>query len=565
MIRRWASVVLLHSSFVHKDRVFTYEIPAELDVGVGSVVRVPFARSRTTGVVTKILSTPDVEKIVAVLTTLGPGIGPDGVSLARWLADRYLSSFGEALAAVVPERVAAAEKTSTAAPMQNVDADLSWVKSWTGGGALARTIDGGAGSFSLQPPGDATRAPMIASFAKAAVAAGRRALILVPEVRVQSEVVDALAQAFGDAFAWLGTDRSPRERYREWLAARRGDAMVVAGGRAAALAPVAGLGLVVVDDESHHTYKERRAPRFHARTVAAHRARAARAVLVAIGVPPSIEVVAAVQSGAMTAVAPPRRTGARTRPPVQVIDLSKEPERLVPSSRMLSAAQSAMRIGGRVAILSHKSGEDLERLLARAVRVLKPKESARLDAKASAQAIRRALAHAQLIVATPVIAKDLPIERLALLGICHADAALAQTDFRAAEETFSTWWRVARFAEAIAIETANPRDDAVKALIQFNPASLAAKELLRRKALGYPPFGALARVTTPVANADQVARAIGDGGGAVLGPVVRGENAVLAIKATSRAALEKLLGPFAEAWRSQESATRIDVDPRTII
>ncbi len=575
----YASVVLLHSSFVHRDRLFTYSVPDDLDVGVGSIVRVPFARSRTTGVVTQMLRNPDVDRTLPIIATLGPGLGSESVSLARWTTDRYLSTFGEALAAAAPERIAAVERSAAAAAVMPKPAlpVLSGdpLRGWRGAGALARSImRGGHAAFSLQPPAATDRGPLLVHLSVAALTAGRGVLILLPEVRFRGEVATALDAALGEQIAWLGTDRSTRDRYSAWLALRGGRKHIACGGRGAAFAPVENLGLVVVDDESHVSYKERRAPRFHARTVAAERARRAGAALVAVGVPPSVEVAAAVASGRMTAVAPPRRAQTDRRVPVTIADLSREPERLVPTGRTLSAAKRALTESRRVVILTHRGGEEAARIYARALRTLKPRAPARLDARSAQADLRRAVAKADLIVATPVIAKDLPPGPLGLVAICHADAALSHADFRTPEEAFSTWWRIARYADAVVVETAQPQHPAIRALVRFDPSLLVAVEIDRRRSLGYPPFAGLARITAPAGSIDRIAQDVEQAGGTVLGPVVRASReggevrdseSVIGVRASSPKALEQILAPLALRWRDSGDDARIDIDPRELL
>src|SRR5207245_1834716 len=146
------------------------------------------------------------------------------------------------------------------------------------------------------------------------------AIVLLPEVRVRSEVVRALLDRFGDAVGLLGSDRSARARYRDWLALRSGAKPIAVGSRGAVFALVPDLRLIVVDDEGHQSYKEGRAPRFHARAVAAERARRTGATLVLVGVPPSIEARAATERGPYVLVAPPRFKERQGRPPVAVIE-----------------------------------------------------------------------------------------------------------------------------------------------------------------------------------------------------------------------------------------------------
>lgn len=562
---RYAQVVLLHPSLVHRDRVFTYTLPD--DLGVGAVVRVPFARSRTTGVVVEMLDTPDVERPLAVLGRLGPGLDEATVALCRWVSERWCSTFGEALAAALPERVASEEEPPASDPPPvSSRRPGGWLREWDGAPALARALaEGRHAGFSLRPPPRADRGALIADLAAATAAAGRGVLVLVPEVKIRTGVAEALDAAFGGAVAWLGSDAKARDRYRAWRDLRSGFRRIACGGRAAVFAPVRDLGLIVVDDESHVSFKERRAPRFHARSVAAERARREEATLVAVGVPPSVEVAAAVASGRLAAVEPPRARRRLDRMPVEIVDLSKQPDRLVPAGRTIAAAEAALRRGERVVVLTHRGGDDPARIYARCVRVLQPRRPARLDARSPETAIRAAIAGADLIVATAVVAKDLPASDAGLVAVVGADAALAHPGFRTAEEAFATWWRCARFARAMILETASPSHPAIRALVRFDPAVLLDEEIGRRKELRYPPFGGLARIEMPVATAPAVAAEVQAAGGEVLGPVERGGTAVLAVRAPSRSALEQTLAPLAADWRARGEDTRIDIDPRDVL
>src|SRR5919106_884834 len=105
----FASVVPTQAALSHLDRAFTYRVPDELTVEVGSRVRVPFRRRNTEGVVVAMLGEPDVARALPIAAVLGPGLDADLVDLCRWVADQYLATLGEALAAALPERVVAEE------------------------------------------------------------------------------------------------------------------------------------------------------------------------------------------------------------------------------------------------------------------------------------------------------------------------------------------------------------------------------------------------------------------------------------------------------------------------
>ncbi len=113
-------------------------------------------------------------------------------------------------------------------------------------------------------------------------ATGRGALAVVPDARDLSLLDAALAAQLGPGrHVTLSADLGPAERYRRWLAVRRGAQRVVAGTRAAMFAPVSDLGLVVLWDDGDDLHAEPRAPYPHAREVLALRAhRTGAAVLI---------------------------------------------------------------------------------------------------------------------------------------------------------------------------------------------------------------------------------------------------------------------------------------------
>ncbi len=561
----FASVVLTQSALSHLDRAFTYRVPDDLPVEVGARVRVPFRRRNREGVVIALLDEPDVERALPINAVLGPGLDPDLVDLCRWVAYQYLATLGETLAAALPQRVVEEEKERDGTPLPVAPRPLAWLRGYNNGVAIERALTAGKHAGFSWRPGE-SRPAEIAALVAATAGRGRGVIVLVPDVRFSGEVAAAL-EPLGDAVAWLGSDRSARERYRAWLAVREGRALVAAGGRAAVYAPVQNLGLVIVDDEAHVSYKERRAPRINARAVAAERARQAGAVLIAVGTPPSVEASAAVERGSLTAVVP-QTSAARGRPPVTIVDLSREGFRLVPHADTLRTASSELSAGRRVVLLIHRAGDEARRAAARAIRILKPERPARLDARTKPEDLAGAVAHADLIIATPVIAKDLTIDGVGLVAILEADVALAVPEFRSAEEAFATWWHVARWARGgrVVVETAEPHHPAVRALVRWDPDALYRWDASRRRETGYPPFAGLARIDVPPERAvDVAARVASLPGLTVLGPLERKDRAVVVVRARSRNALVTALRPLADRWRADEEPIRVDVDPREVL
>jgi primosomal protein N' (replication factor Y) len=106
----------------------------------------------------------------------------------------------------------------------------------------------------------------------------------------------------------------------------------------------------------------------------------------------------------------------------------------------------------------------------------------------------------QILLGTQMIAKGLDFPNVNLVGVVNADTALHLPDFRAAERTFQLLVQVAgRTGRGpkggrVLIQTFNPDHPAVQAAVRHDYAAFAAGELPIREALGYPPYGAMARI-----------------------------------------------------------------------
>jgi len=99
---------------------------------------------------------------------------------------------------------------------------------------------------------------------------------------------------------------------------------VVVGARSALFAPVRDLGLVVIDEEHEHTYKQSSAPRYHARAVAERLCAAACAPLVLGSATPSLESAMEAEGGRYGLVRMPDRVAGGTTPEVRVVDMAAE-------------------------------------------------------------------------------------------------------------------------------------------------------------------------------------------------------------------------------------------------
>lgn len=155
---------------------------------------------------------------------------------------------------------------------------------------------------------------------RAAIEAGRGAIILVPEIGLTPQTVARVRGVFGDQVAVLHSGLSDGERADAWRLLRRGDRKVAVGARSAIFAPVKDLGLIVLDEEHESSYKNGETPRYHARDVAMVRARLEGARLVLGSATPSPEIMSRVGEE-VTMIRLPSRIGDLPMPPVELVDM----------------------------------------------------------------------------------------------------------------------------------------------------------------------------------------------------------------------------------------------------
>ncbi|HEX7472492.1 MAG TPA: primosomal protein N' [Candidatus Limnocylindrales bacterium] len=183
----------------------------------------------------------------------------------------------------------------------------------------------------------------------AALEAGRPALVLVPEIALALPLVDRLRAELDAEIALVHSGLGDGERADEWRRIRSGRTPIVVGTRLAVLAPLADLGLVIVDEEHDGAYKSERTPRLNARAAAIELGRLAGAAVVLGSATPSVESVGRARAGTYRRVAlPTRPTGAP--PIVEVVDLRAE---LASGNRGLISA----RLAAALVALDPSTGE----------------------------------------------------------------------------------------------------------------------------------------------------------------------------------------------------------------
>jgi primosomal protein N' (replication factor Y) len=215
--------------------------------------------------------------------------------------------------------------------------------------ALAAIVDSmgsGGGELLLHGVTGSGKTEVYLAAAEAALAGGRGAIILVPEIALAPQTVSRFAARFGDRVALLHSRLSAGERRDEWERLRAGEADVCVGPRSAVFAPVRDLGLIVVDEEHDASYKQEGDPRYDAREVASRRADQCDAVLVCGTATPRPE-----SWERMRRIDLPERADGGRLPPVEVLDMRTGSGNDGPLHPRTVEALNEIRDGGGKAIV----------------------------------------------------------------------------------------------------------------------------------------------------------------------------------------------------------------------
>ncbi|MET9021611.1 primosomal protein N' [Actinopolymorpha sp. NPDC004070] len=292
--------VLVDVPLAHLDRPFDYLVPERMHATCvpGARVRVRFAGQDLDGFVLERVAESDHRGRLAPLrrvVSAEPVLAPEIARLARRVADRYAGTLADVLRLAVPPRharveCAAAKPASDSAPGSDPESAPDSAPESSDKVPSARPADAvrpgpwgayqtGVAFLEALRRGDAPRAvwtavpgedwpTALAHAAAATLDGGRGVLVVVPDQRDVARLDAAFGEVLGpDRHVVLTADLGPAERYRRFLAARRGSVRCVVGTRSAAFAPVADLGLVTCWDDGDDLHAEPRAPYPHVREV----------------------------------------------------------------------------------------------------------------------------------------------------------------------------------------------------------------------------------------------------------------------------------------------------------
>ncbi len=185
---------------------------------------------------------------------------------------------------------------------------------------------------------------------------GQQVLVLAPEIGLTPQLVSRLQQRLGIQPALLHSGRTDVERLAAWRAARSGAARLVVGTRSAIFTPLKNPGLIIVDEEHDHSFKQQEGLRYSARDLAIVRAKHLDIPVILGSATPTLEMLQHCRGGNYQHIRLPVRAGGARPPSVRLVDTMRSPATDGISEALAAAIASHLDADGQVLIFLNRRG-----------------------------------------------------------------------------------------------------------------------------------------------------------------------------------------------------------------
>jgi primosomal protein N' (replication factor Y) len=570
---------------------------------------------------------------ISDLVSPEPVVTPEVARLARAVADRYAGTLTDVLRLAVPERRVRVEAEPRAESLPVAAPTSDHWKRYNAGEAFLRALRETKSPKAVWSalPGEDWPA-RLAEAAAATASAGRGAVLVVPDQTDLDRLDAALETVLGTGrHVTLSAQLGPTKRYRSFLKAARGEVRIVAGTRAAAFAPVPDVGLVAIWDDGDESHVDRHAPYPHAREVLLTRANLAGAACLVGGFSRTPQAQLLVETKWAVSMTAPRAAIRAACPRIVPIgdesDLERDPSGS--TARLPTVAWEAARAalakdrpvlvqvprrgyvpavscqrcrtraacpncsgplrltGARRAPVCGWCGTvangfrcaecgstKVRAVIIGAERTVEELAQAFPDhtvvESTGVNRLDTAPAGAAVVVATPGVEPPAPGGYGAVL-LLDTWALLTRAELTASEEALRRWMNAVALARAdgTAVVVADGGLAVVQALMRWDPAWFANRELQERSELGFPPVMKFAALSGPNGEPEKLAADLpSDLGVKAIGPIPvdeRTERLLLRVRRRDGAALAAVLAKAgAERANAKAEPVRIQIDPREI-
>lgn len=321
--------------FAPLDEALTYSLPQELEKSAkaGHRILVPLGRRKSVGIILGEEKEKPAHSLKSVEALLDekPIFTEKQLRFLQWASEYYLCPMGEILRTALPaplgkvpkpqKKSVRKKKEAEIFAAQNVPLVLSEKQLKIAEEIWVSREKTGFGVHLLHGITGSGKTEIYFRLMEQTLAEGKSILSLVPEISLTPQLHQRYRDRFGSEVALYHSGLNDTERMSAWQACRDGKSKIMLGTRSALFASFENLGLIIIDEEQDHSYKQEERVRYHARDLAILRAKFESIPIILGSATPSVESYHKAKTGKFHYHALQERFGSAQLPEVEVVDL----------------------------------------------------------------------------------------------------------------------------------------------------------------------------------------------------------------------------------------------------
>jgi len=311
---------------------------------IGKRVKVPLGTRNVIGYALSVQKLQDDSlklKSISSVIDSEPIISKENLELAEYISKNYICSLGEALASIIPASMKPPKRQSEKLKVESGMKDQEAVNSTFHFPLSTFTLSEHQNiatskinnaiksdisqSFLLHGVTASGKTEVYLNCIQKALELGKSAIMLIPEISLTAQFVEVVSKRFPNLAGVWHSGITNIEKYKLWKKAESGEIKIMLGARSAVFAPFKNLGIIIIDEEHEHTYKQEQKPSYDAREIALWRAHYHSAPLVLGSATPSLESFKAASDKKIELLELPERIDKKELPNVTVLSLKDRP------------------------------------------------------------------------------------------------------------------------------------------------------------------------------------------------------------------------------------------------
>lgn len=324
---RWGHGEVVHVAVYRPlDQFFTYKIPFGKTLSRGQLVEAPFGKRNIKAHVMSGGPFPEDSpyeiKEIAKIYPEEYQLTEELLTLGEWMSAYYFVSMGEVCSAMAapsplqkPRALSYHQTLQIGAAPELKDSQVQAIQQ------MKDQIE--KKPILLHGITGSGKTEVYLHFIDQCLAEGKSCLFLLPEITLTRETLRKLGKRYENMLLFH-SGMTPPQRRKTWLMCKDGGPYLLVGARSSLFCPLKNLGLIVVDEEHDHSFKQDSTPRYQGRDLALVRAQQCGAKIILGSATPSMETYRNAQMGKFVLVEMLERISEHALPKVTVVDLGQE-------------------------------------------------------------------------------------------------------------------------------------------------------------------------------------------------------------------------------------------------